>query len=48
MFDHAFIAAQLDDIADFDRPLEEQDEAGDKVIDDILQPETQTHAEGAH
>ena len=36
------------DIADFDRPLEEQDKARDKVVDDILQAEAQAHAEGAH
>src|SRR5262245_12389457 len=38
--------AKLDGVADLDRALEEEDQAGDEVVDDVLQPEADADAEG--
>ena len=41
------IAADLDPIADLDRPLDQQDQAGDEIVDDILETETDTDRQRA-
>ena len=38
--------ADRDDVADADRPLEQDDDAGDEVGEDLLQPEAQADAHG--
>ena len=40
-------AADVDLVADIDRPLDHQDQAGHEVADDVLQAEAHTHAERA-
>ena len=34
----------LDHVAHADRPLDDEDQAGDEVVDDVLQSEADAHA----
>ena len=43
----ALQVADLNGIADVDRPLEQQDQTRDKIIDDTLQAKADADAEGA-
>src|SRR3982750_4279457 len=43
--DNAGRVVHLHDIADLHRPFEEQDEPGDEIIEDVLQPEADTDGE---
>ena len=45
--DLALEIAHFHDVADADRPLEEQDEPGDEIVDDALQTEPEADTEGA-
>jgi hypothetical protein len=35
----------LDPVADLERPFDEEDQSGDEVLDDVLQPEADADAE---
>ncbi len=45
--DDAVLAIQLHPVADLDRPLDQQDEARDEVVDDGLQAEADADRQGA-
>ncbi len=46
-FDGTLIGADDHPVADLDRPLDQEDDAGDEIVDDVLQAEADADGEGA-
>jgi len=47
ILDHAARGADLNGVANPDRPFEEQDQTGHKIVDDVLQAETDADTQAA-